>query len=114
VRRTGFAAIILLVKGVQQVAAEHRGASLGDLFSNSIFRDIFLSLSMTIGLCVVASIIRHVRGARLKILMDVDHYGLLDGPVVHDHVVRAVYTPCALLYQHSERLRCELHPFLTQ
>ena len=76
-RRTGVAAIILLVKGVQQVAAaEPRGASLGDLFSNSIFRGIFLSLSAAIGLCVVASIIRHVRGAGLKTLMDVDHYGL--------------------------------------
>jgi chitin synthase len=62
-----FAAIILSVKGVQQVAAaEHRGASLSDLFSNSIFRDIVLSLSATIGLYVVASII-HVRDAGLKI-----------------------------------------------
>lgn len=44
------AAVILSVEGVQQVAAaEHRGASLGDLFSKLIFRDITLSLSATIG-----------------------------------------------------------------
>ena len=66
--RIQFAAIILSVKGVQQVAAaEHRGASVSDLFSNSIFRDIVLSLSATIGLYVVASII-HVRDVGLKIL----------------------------------------------
>ena len=67
-RRTQFAAIILSIKGVQQVAAaEHRGAQFNDLFSNSIFRDIVLSLSATIGLYVVASII-HVRNLDLVIV----------------------------------------------
>lgn len=68
-RRTQFAAIILSIKGVQQVAAaEHRGAQFNDLFSNSIFRDIVLSLSATIGLYVVASII-HVRNLDLVIVI---------------------------------------------
>ena len=49
-------------------AAEHRGAKFNDLFSNSIFRDIVLSLAATIGLYVVASII-HVRNSDLKIMI---------------------------------------------
>jgi chitin synthase len=68
-RRTQFAAIILSVKGVQEVAAaENRGATVSDLFSNAIFRDIVLSLAATIGLYVIASII-HVRGLCLKIVI---------------------------------------------
>ncbi len=62
-----FAAIFLAIKGVQQVAAaEHRGATFSDLFTNAIFRDIVLSLTATIGLYVIASII-HVRGLGLRI-----------------------------------------------
>jgi chitin synthase len=62
-----FAAIILSIKGVQQVAeAEHRDAQFSDLFTNAIFRDIVLSLTATIGLYIVASII-HVRGLDSKI-----------------------------------------------
>lgn len=66
--RTQFAAIFLSIKGVQEVAAaEHRGARFSDLFSNTIFRDIVLSLVATIGLYVMASVI-HVRGLSLKII----------------------------------------------
>jgi len=62
VKRIKFAAIFLTIKGVQQVAAaEHRGATFGDLFSNAIFRDIVISISATVGLYVVASII-HMGG----------------------------------------------------
>jgi chitin synthase len=68
-RRTQFAAIVLSIKGVQQVAAaEQRGAKFNDLFTNSIFRDIVLSLAATIGLYVIASII-HVRNLDLKIMI---------------------------------------------
>ena len=60
--------IVLSVKGVQQVAAaEHRGATFSDLFTNAIFRDIVLSLTATLGLYIGASII-HVRGLDLKII----------------------------------------------
>ncbi|KAI0298178.1 glycosyltransferase family 2 protein [Multifurca ochricompacta] len=53
-----FSAIFLAIKGVQQVAAaEHRGATFGDLFTNAIFRDIVISISATVGLYVVSSII---------------------------------------------------------
>lgn len=53
-----FAAIFLAVKGVQQVAAaDSRGATFSDLFTNAIFRDIVISISATVGLYVVASII---------------------------------------------------------
>ncbi|KAH9961842.1 glycosyltransferase family 2 protein [Russula compacta] len=53
-----FAAMFLAIKGVEEVtAAEHRGAQFSDLFTNSIFRDIVVSLSATVGLYVVASII---------------------------------------------------------
>jgi chitin synthase len=66
VRRTQFAAFYLAVKGVNQVAAaEHRGATFSDLFTNAIFRDIVLSMVSTLGLYVVASVI-HVRGLGLK------------------------------------------------
>lgn len=58
--------MFLAVKGVEEVAAaEHRGAQFNDLFTNSIFRDIVVSLSATVGLYVVASLI-HVRDLRLK------------------------------------------------
>jgi chitin synthase len=68
VKRVQFAALFLAIKGVQQVAAaEERGATFGDLFSNTIFRDIVLSLAATIGLYVIASLI-HVRGLRLKVV----------------------------------------------
>ena len=67
-KRVQFAALFLAIKGVQQVAAaEQRGARFGDLFSNTIFRDIVLSLAATIGLYVIASLI-HVRGLRLKVV----------------------------------------------
>ncbi|KAF8259401.1 chitin synthase-domain-containing protein [Lactarius quietus] len=53
-----FAAVFLTIKGVQQVTAERKtGASLSDLFTNAIFRDIVISISATIGLYIVASLI---------------------------------------------------------
>ncbi|KAH9964997.1 glycosyltransferase family 2 protein [Russula dissimulans] len=53
-----FAAIFLAVKGVQEVSQEEKhGATFSDLFTNSIFRDIVISLAATIGLYVMASII---------------------------------------------------------
>ncbi|TFY80015.1 hypothetical protein EWM64_g4002 [Hericium alpestre] len=56
-----FSAIFLAVKGIQQVANdEDRGIKFGDLFSNSIFRDIVISLAATYGLYVVASIITYL------------------------------------------------------
>jgi len=43
---------------VQQVSeADDRGATVSDLFTNAIFRDIVISLAATIGLYVVASLI---------------------------------------------------------
>jgi chitin synthase len=61
-----FAAVLLSIKGVQQVAAaEHRGATFSDLFTNAIFRDIVISLTATVGLYVIASLI-HVCRMRLK------------------------------------------------
>jgi len=39
-------------------AAEHCGATFGDLFSDAIFRDIVISIPATVGLYVVASIIQ--------------------------------------------------------
>jgi chitin synthase len=62
VKRLQFAAVFLSIKGVQQVAAaEHRGATFADLFTNAIFRDIVISIMGTVGLYVIASII-HVCG----------------------------------------------------
>jgi len=53
-----FAAIFLAIKGVEQVSEEEkRGATFSDLFTNSIFRDIVISLAATIGLYVTASVI---------------------------------------------------------
>jgi chitin synthase len=47
---------------VQEVSQEEKhGATFSDLFTNSIFRDIVISLAATIGLYVMASII-HVGG----------------------------------------------------
>ncbi len=56
-----FAAVFLVIKGVQQVAAsKHHGATFSDSFINAIFRDIVISISAAVGLYVVTSVI-HVR-----------------------------------------------------
>jgi len=66
-----FAAAFLSVKGVQQVAAaRHRGAQFSDLFTNTIFRDIVISISATVGLYVIASVI-HVRPSSVFAASDV-------------------------------------------
>ena len=65
-----FAAVYLAIKGVEEVSAEKKaGTSFSGLFSNSIFRDIVISLAATIGLYVFASVI-HVRG------LSFEDYGL--------------------------------------
>jgi chitin synthase len=59
---TQFAALFLAVKGVEEVDDEKKsGTSFSGLFSNSIFRDIVISLAATIGLYVISSVV-HVRG----------------------------------------------------
>lgn len=58
---TQFSAFYLAVIGIKEVAAEEsRGITFKDLFTNSIFRDIVISLASTIGLYILASLI-HVR-----------------------------------------------------
>ena len=98
---------------MQQVAEEEKhGATFSDLFTNSIFRDIVLSLAATIGLYVLASII-HVRGFEFEgyVWMDIDHRVLLDGPVAHDYLFCAVYSHRSLVHQHPERLCCKSRVF---
>ncbi|ORY77216.1 glycosyltransferase family 2 protein [Leucosporidium creatinivorum] len=52
------AAIIITVKGIQNAKAESGGSfSLSDIFANSIFRNIVISLLSTYGLYLIASII---------------------------------------------------------
>jgi len=51
-------ALLLAFKGLDQLVKEHKGSlSLGDFFSDSIFRNIVLSLAATLGLYVFASLI---------------------------------------------------------
>ncbi|KAI6159686.1 glycosyltransferase family 2 protein [Pisolithus thermaeus] len=52
-----FSAIYLAVKGIEEVAAADGSIKATDLFSNSIFRNIVLSLAATLGLYVAASLI---------------------------------------------------------
>lgn len=52
------AAVLLAVKGIENVASvEGRPITFTDIFSNSIFRNIVLSLLATTGLYLVASLI---------------------------------------------------------
>ena len=51
-------ALLLAFKGLDQLVKAHKGGlSLGDFFSDSIFRNIVLSLAATLGLYVFASLI---------------------------------------------------------
>ncbi|RXW18195.1 hypothetical protein EST38_g7654 [Candolleomyces aberdarensis] len=51
-----FAAFFLAVKGIQNIAAADK-ITLGSIFTNSIFRNIVLSLLATLGLYILASLI---------------------------------------------------------
>lgn len=51
------AAFVLAFKGIQQVAHDKGGLNAGDVLSNSIFRNIVISLLATLGLYIVASLI---------------------------------------------------------
>jgi chitin synthase len=52
------AALLLAIKGIQNIAKEQgKSLSIGDIFTNSIFRNIVLSLLATLGLYIIASLI---------------------------------------------------------
>ena len=60
--------MFLVIKGVQQVAAERRrNSNLSDFFTNAIFRDIVISTSATLGLYIIVSVI-HVRVGPIYLL----------------------------------------------
>ena len=62
------AALVLAFKGLDELIKDHKGSlSLGDFFTNPIFRNIVLSLSATLGLYVFASLI--FVGAQLYMLI---------------------------------------------
>ncbi|KAL4080486.1 glycosyltransferase family 2 protein, partial [Scleroderma citrinum] len=52
-----FSAFYLAVKGIDEVIAEKGSVNFSNLLSNSIFRDIVLSLAATLGLYIAASLI---------------------------------------------------------
>lgn len=52
-----FAAIFLAVRGIQGVEKDNGGIDVGHLFSNSIFRNVVISLAATTGLYLIASLI---------------------------------------------------------
>ena len=97
--------MFLVIKGVQQVAAErHRNANLSDFFTNAIFRDIVVSILATLGLYIIASLI-HVRVGPIYLLQLIeDARSLADGSVAYGHFVRTVHINGVVLYQHLERL----------
>lgn len=52
------AAFLLAFKGIEAIAAEKGGSlNISDAFTNSIFRNIVLSLLATLGLYIIASVI---------------------------------------------------------
>lgn len=51
------AAFLLAFKGIDQIADDNGGLNAGDLFTNTIFRNIVLSLLATLGLYIIASLI---------------------------------------------------------
>jgi len=52
-----FAALFLAVKGIQNIAVSSDGLTLGTFFSNTLFRNIIISLVATLGLYVFASLL---------------------------------------------------------
>ncbi|KAF8633773.1 hypothetical protein AX15_001279 [Amanita polypyramis BW_CC] len=52
-----FSAFLLAVKGLENIAISHGGITLGTFFSNTIFRNIIISLTATLGLYVLASLL---------------------------------------------------------
>ena len=105
--------MFLVIKGVQQVAAERRrDANLSDFFTNAIFRDIVISTSATLGLYTIASVI-HVRvgGPTFLLRLIEGACSRADGSVAYGHFACTVHTNCAVLYKHLERLRRILSSF---
>uniref|UniRef100_A0A0W0G327 Chitin synthase n=1 Tax=Moniliophthora roreri TaxID=221103 RepID=A0A0W0G327_MONRR len=54
---TQFAAFFLAIKGIQNIDSTQGGLTFGDFFTNSIFRNIIISLAATLGLYIAASLI---------------------------------------------------------
>ncbi|ESK82202.1 chitin synthase [Moniliophthora roreri MCA 2997] len=52
-----FAAFFLAIKGIQNIDSTQGGLTFGDFFTNSIFRNIIISLAATLGLYIAASLI---------------------------------------------------------
>lgn len=52
-----FAALMLAVKGVQNIAVSKGGLTLGAFFSNTFFRNIIISLVATLGLYILSSLL---------------------------------------------------------
>jgi chitin synthase len=52
-----FAAFLLAIKGIQDIAVTKGGLSLGTFFSNTIFRNIVISLVATLGLYILSSLL---------------------------------------------------------
>ncbi|KAF8727491.1 hypothetical protein AX14_007350 [Amanita brunnescens Koide BX004] len=52
-----FAALFIAVKGIQNIAVSNDGLTLGSFFTNTLFRNIIISLVATLGLYVVSSLL---------------------------------------------------------
>ena len=101
------AAFFLAFKGVENVIKSDGPLSADSLFTNSIFRNIVISLLATLGLYILASLI-FVRAVPPVTISAVALTGVPAAvrAVAHDHVVLPVSPHGAFIYQRPERLRC--------
>ena len=101
------AAFFLAFKGVDNVIKSDGPLTVNSLFTNSIFRNIVISLLATLGLYIIASLI-FVCPAPLVAVSVVALTWCMGAvrAVAHDHVVLPVSPHGAFIYQRPERLRC--------
>lgn len=101
-----FAAFFLAFKGIDNL--EHSDGTLtpSDLFTNSIFRNIVISLLATTGLYLIASLI-FVSFWLYDTSMMYDWLLHSVWAMAYDYVFRAIHTPRSIIHQRVERVRCE-------
>ena len=99
-------ALLLAFKGLDILVKEHKGSlSLGDFFSNAIFRNIVLSLAATLGIYVFASLIFVSRVMRVSLFFSFPLTHHTVRPLAFDHFFRSVHVHGTLLYQRAQRIR---------
>ena len=99
------AAFLLAFKGIEAIAAEKGGKlNISDAFTNSIFRNIVLSLLATLGLYVIASVI-FVSSSCFSNVNFVDNMTFSVRPMAYDNIIYSIPSHGAVVHFSTQRLR---------